>query len=74
MKNLLTILCLFCVLPAFADEVKDQQKVKVENSYLTSVAAGKDTILNQEVIVRNSFLVFIKVKACACNSALQSRE
>lgn len=77
-KTLLLIFCtLYLVMPAFGENIPKQenlhtQKITIKNSYLSAVITDKNEAYKQEVIVSNSFLVFIKVKACSDNSTLQN--
>lgn len=71
-KFLLTLFMPYLVaIPVIAQEIQDKQTVNVKNSYLTTVATDKNSAQVQQVTVTNSFLVFIKTKACICNSTVQ---
>ncbi len=73
LMSALTVL-VFCCQSVLADEVKDVQKVKVDNSYLTSVRLDKETAQVQEVVITKSFLVRVYIKACNCNTAVQLKQ
>lgn len=53
---------------AFAQESADLQKVKVKDSYLTSVVLQKDKTTIQEVEIQKSFLVRVLVKSSSCDN------